>query len=614
MNQDLEQNKQAVDGAGGPGHHDDERPFAEFRRNLYDIVRVAYQHRWAFFIPFCVVSTIVFIASFKLPREYTASVSFQRRDDPVMLNLKTTEGTGSFSYFRSTMSRDLTSPTYVADALDRIGLTDDLPRNPDGTLTPEGQRVRNSLAGMHAARLDIRTNSPSEHIDLIQIRYTGADPELAKKIVREVKETYIRRTVDWMHRFLRDQQDYFKTEAEEALARLNSVKRTETSLRLKHPYIDPKDPSAITIRLAQLESEQRDLALRKRLLESDLAAYRQMQVVTTAGSRVSGGSPGVAQSPQTIMDGRLGAIHGQLAEVSSRIEELKSKRNMTDLHPEIVELRRQRDWLEVRLREQEEWLNEQPVVAESSDQVPAEPLPAVAGNNWSPERAQLQVRIDATQAQYDEVVASAERNEDAVAELRLAKSEIFSMQEQYAAIEADVREAQRRHEQPTKTLAELGPALKAAEQGRLVQFTDEAPATSSSVPASPKSSTIVLMALLGGGAVGLIFVVLAEVFDNVYRSSGQVARSLGLPILETIDEIVTSADRKRNVMRRLVVVPAILLLGLGMVGASGSLAYLSLERPWTIEKIKNLPERAHDYIAGGEDEDASESESASIAD
>ena len=147
-------------------------------------------------------------------------------------------------------------------------------------------------------------------------------------------------------------------------------------------------------------------------------------------------------------------------------------------------------------------------------------------------------------------------------------------------------------------MAEIEPAIKASEQDRLLHFPESKPARGSSIPLNPKASTIIILAVLAGVAVGVIFVILAEILDRVFRSSIQVARTLGLPILDVIDEIVTSQDRRRNLIRRTVLAPLAMACCLGVTVVTGSFAFLSIQYPWTYQRIQRLPERAMKYIAG----------------
>ena len=125
-------------------------------------------------------------------------------------------------------------------------------------------------------------------------------------------------------------------------------------------------------------------------------------------------------------------------------------------------------------------------------------------------------------------------------------------------------------------------------------------ASGSSIPINPRTSTIFVLAVLAGVVAGVVFAVLAEVVDHVYRSSGQVARSLGLPILDAVDVIVTSRDRRRLLVQRAVLTPLLVAFGLGLVGLTGSLAYFSIQQPWTYQRIKRIPEATLQRITLGD--------------
>ena len=102
---------------------------------------------------------------------------------------------------------------------------------------------------------------------------------------------------------------------------------------------------------------------------------------------------------------------------------------------------------------------------------------------------------------------------------------------------------------------------------------------------------------LAGLAAGAVFVVLGEVLDHAYRNSTQVIRSLGLPILDAIDEIITSQDRRRLLVKRAVMTPLVVAACLGLVVISGSMAYLSLHRPSTYQRIQHIPQDAMHLFA-----------------
>ena len=585
---------------GGIQKADDDRPFAEIRKILHEAVGILVLHRWAFLIPCCLAASTVFVLSLYYPRVYTARASFERRANPVIADLPTKSVTEAYDYFRSTMVRDLTSLACMADVVENLGLTENFESNPDGTLTEASIRRRDGLARSLAGKLRISTKTISPHVDLIHITYTGSDPHIGKGLVTEMKKTYIGHTVEWMTQYLQSKYDYFSEEAVEAMEEVRRTRRKQTDKLLQHPYVDPTNPSTIVTRQAQLEVERRELLLRKREYEAQLSAQRQIRVAVQQpfDRRTGTANRGYTIVPQNSLSPKTRDLAKRIDALVTEIEELRATRQMTDQHPQIKERVGKLKWLEASYDRQSK-LDGQLAVTNGPINVSV-PIAQTDGTltRWQQDRAMLSIQITAQETKIREVEISLEANELALSQLRQAKRDIYQKQEEFAAIQADVTKARNRYGSLDAIVSAIGPAIVAVKEDQLLKFIETSPTQGSSRPISPQAMNIVLLAALAGIAAGAVFVILAEVLDHVYRSSGQVAHSLGLPILEAIDEIVTAQVRRRSLVGRLVITPLLVSFLLGVTGLTGSMAYLSLEQPWNYQKIKSIPDKAFKLIAG----------------
>lgn len=581
---------------------EDDRPFAEMRKNINDVLRMISLHRWVFFIPFCLVSCSAFIASLYYPRTYQATTSFERRNDPVMMNLPMSAGAASFKYFRNTMVRDLTSADTVEEALSVLDLPANLEREADGTLNRSSERKRRSMANSLSNTLRASTSSPSELIDIINITYTGPDPTIGKKLVDQLKKTYVKRTMAWIHEFLVSQRDYFFEQSRDAMEAMKKAQQNQTRMRLDNPMMNPTDPGTLSMRLSQLELEKRDLELRKREYESELSSMRQMlaaldpygSVTMEAVSTTSAVEPvfDLLTSPEVIR------LRDQFSQLTMKIEELRTSRGMTDSHPDIQQHLSTRRNIENQLSAM--GVKNAPVttsnqsaiaVSSTSDFQNAQSL-----RERLAERSRLHVQIASQDAKIKDITVSMKINDRALNQMLKAKDSIYQNQEEFAEISSAVSKTRQEYGRLVSTITQIEPAIKAIEQNRLLQFSEGQPARGSSIAVSPKATTIILLALLAGVAAGVAFVILAELFDHVYRSSTQVARSLGMPILEAVDEIVTSHDRRKLLVQRAVVTPLVLIICFGLTGITGAMAYLSINQPWTYQKLRNIPQAALDLF------------------
>ncbi len=581
---------------------EDDRPFAEIRRNLQDGLRMLSLHRWTFFIPFCIVTSGAFILSLYYPRTYSAKTSFERRNDPILADLSLSQGAATFKLFRTTIGRDLTSTEHMIEVVENLGLTKDFERDENGELTPASIRQRTGLAHTLGSGIRITTRTPNEHTDIVNIKYTGPDPKIGKKLLDEVKATYIRRTMEWVQQHLEGLRDYYVAEAAEALKNLRAAEAAQTQLRLDNPFLNPQNPGAISGRISQLELTKSELVRRRREYMADLEAQRQMLASVESQIEAQGAKIERDREPVEVVhySPQARRLLEEIAEIDSKIDELKVTRGMTDAHPEIQEMLTSRRWREAELSEQQVHDHETAVTNVGLDAVSAGTAEAVIEltGPWQSDRARILAQIAAQEAKIKETDISIESNKQETDQLNDAMARIFDLQEAFADAADRVSDTRREHSNVTSILARIEPAIKANEQDRLLHWSIGEPAQGGIVPVNPKARTVVLLALLAGIAAGVLFVVLAEVLDHVYRSSGQVLRSLGLPILDAVDEIVTSQDRRRILVRRTVITPLLLVSCLGFTGAAGAMAYLSIQRPQTYGRVQEIPRAALDALVG----------------
>ncbi|MBU0716736.1 MAG: hypothetical protein KJ749_00675, partial [Planctomycetes bacterium] len=384
----------------------------------------------------------------------------------------------------------------------------------------------------------------------------------------------------------------------EVLSVLREADRNLTAMRLENPLINPQNPAAVSQRLAQLEMAGKELQQRRSEYQADLDAQRQllasvesqMNMPTELANQSTNATEATFLSPEAI---RLTSL---IDTADAKIAELRTVRRMTDEHPEIKELLTTRRSNMAALEVQRD-RDRQLTVANGALDVRLMSLVGGA-EPWRSDRARLFVQIAAQEAKIKDVDISQQANEREIAQLADVRARVFEIQDSYADITDEVGRAKREHALLADTLAKVEPALRANEQNKLLHWSLGPPARGGAVPVKPTARIVVLLALFAGVAAGAIFVVLAEVLDNIYRSAGRVSRSLGLPILDAIDEIVTSRDRRRALVRRTVVTPIVVGLCLSLTIVTGSVAYLSIQQPHTYKRVQEIPRAAFELLAG----------------
>lgn len=579
----------------------EDRPFSELRRTFHKALDVITLRWWVFFIVFCLVTTTVFVGSLYIHPTFAASVRFERKDDPVLLSLPTSPGTGSFDYFRQTLERDIISVEYMTDVLETLGLARGLERDESGALTSTAQAHLEGLCRHYASFLRVATKERAAHLDLFEVSYSGPDLELGLKLVEEVKNTYIRRTGQLILRFLEEQQTYFNGHLQKTMLALDEVRKEQGEISAKNPLIDPTNPASIARIIEEQRREIRELQLQREQLQIQLSAQQQLQLQNELKLQATAEKLGYASglSAQQPLSQAMARLLERIQEIDGQIEQLRLEKGMRLAHPAIQELLGRRHQLELAMADQQEMDAESLEAAQSApspqDFEIADPLLLT----WKQENDRVRVAIGTFEQQINAVDARIKVAEDSIEIYREAQKEVYKNQSEYARIASHIGLLNGEAEKYRRSLADIAPVIKAYESGNAVKFDGDLKATGSRIPVSPKANVVVLMALAIGGAVAFVCVILAEVVDHVYRSSHQIARTLGLTILEGIDVIITSVDRRRYVLRRLLVSPVVTLVGLAMVLTSAAAAYFRLHEPVYYQRMMDIPGAMIDLFTHG---------------
>ena len=120
----------------------EDSPLAQTRHNVAEVTRIIVLRRQAFFVPFCLAATLAAVISHQIPRKYKASTAFERRENPVLNDLPDGSSIRIVKDSRSTLLRELHSVDLMEEVVDTLGLTKDLPRDPQTGLTESARAQR----------------------------------------------------------------------------------------------------------------------------------------------------------------------------------------------------------------------------------------------------------------------------------------------------------------------------------------------------------------------------------------------------------------------------------------------------------------------------------------
>ncbi len=544
--------------------------FSELRGSVGEVLRVLSVRRWMLCLPFCVITSGAFIISLTIPRRYEAVATFERRDDPVLMNLPRSHGAGVFEVFRQTLIQDFTNPQYMVGVVKALGL---LPESSGGADAAAYENQVMAAAGKIASGMKVSFRQRNPHLDVVELRYATNKPDTMVAILDGVLKNYFEMTQSRIGAYLRDTKDWFDQEVDKRQEVVQSLEDEKVRFKKEHRGIDPLNPDASFVELATLRSDLTELERRGRELAIRLDSRVRLLDFRSSSEQAQefeDPSTGPYRSPEASR------IIGEMNRVEARIHDLKSAHGMTEVHPDVVAIRA--DWSRLsRELESRKALDANLTMVNGLGWLPSGEQPR--GRGWrSWDAASVQAESEATVLR--QLVADNEaeisRQRKSVRELEQAQELAVQHHRRFAEKQAQIDHARNDVVTYQRYADEVGRLLAAERDQRGILFDVISPAKGMAHPVSPRASTVLLLTLLAGVICSVIMVLLSEILDRTIRTRRQVSRVLGLPILESIDEIVSSAVRRKRMVHQLVVIPLMALALGGLVAASGSLAYVSL--------------------------------------
>lgn len=550
----------------------DEIETADPRHSLAEAWRVVCARRWWFVFPFAVATTLAFVASHWLPRQYTARTLFERRNDVVLSSLIGQAWDQAFEAQRRSLTFDLIGPSALAEAVDKTGLADTLIENATTTAPdpsdPNVARLRSDTLARLAERVAVNVVESSPQRDVIEARVVHQDPRTAARLVVALRDNYVERTTQRMLALMDESLEYFTHEAEQTAARVAEMERRLIELEKSCPGVAPDFVQIVAGEVNGLSYERAEL--RRRLGELAVMLHGAERDLAVAERTAAD----LAQSPPPMYDNpRRRVLSEEIDRLRRQIEDQKVLHGKTDEHPTVVALY---DKME-RLREEYARTPAQLPVTDPSLSSLDTVVQSAAQMNASmaaarEQRSLTEARLAAVQARLDEIerqkMAGVERRAEHVAltqQLAQARSELVAWRKQIDPIQR---------------------IIEAQNRDRGVRFIAVQEPNAVTRPTSPDARITLLMCLAVGLAGGVLSALAAELLDRSIRTAGQAARSLGIPVIETIDEIVTAAIRRQQALRRMVLLPAATIASVALLIGSGLSAYLSIEAPWLHERLR----------------------------
>jgi uncharacterized protein involved in exopolysaccharide biosynthesis len=524
------------------------------------VVAILLHRKWLFTLPVLTGILGTLAVSLCLPREYYMRTVVERRDDPVALRL-VANSPYSFEAMRKSLRFNLIGLAAVDKALGQIdprisGLADEGPGP-----------ARQALAAAVAPKLNVTLLDTNPNYDLIELKYTGDQPHLGEKLVTTLRDNYIAQTQDTMRNMQEQAQRFFAAEVEKRSTRVARSQAELSQVLMNQPELDPGRPDWLNEKLVAESLALEQLNRQKAEFEAEILArddyLKQLDVQQKQGklpSRTVFATKAV-DSPQRTR------LEQQMTEIMAELADAKTIRHMKDTHPYVEGLNRKLKQLHVEFERLPREIAGGPVETEPQ------------ASPWDSERSRIGMELKTYRGKLEQVEKDLARHQVDKTQLEGQKSTVFDRQQAFMLRRQEVENAKADLAVWQSRLEELNRSLAAEHVDRGSRFNTIEECRRPTRPITPKLSSTLLLSLGVGLSIGIVIVFLRELFDRSLRNPARVRNLLGIPVLETIGEIVVRSS-PRIWMERYCL-PAVAAMQVLMILALGSLVYASLESPDT---------------------------------
>jgi len=566
----------------------------DVRHMLGQLFSVARRRHWAFIVPAALGALVALGYTFTYPRVYKAKTMFERRDSMVLANLIRSYRHNPYSFpkMRQSIYVDIKGYKAVDHAVSELGLDKDLPRDDDGKLTEEGQRMKQALVNKFSADCAVYLQDKSDTRDIITMQLPNEEPEVALALVTKLRDSYITSVQARMTRLLQNAQEYFRTHTDKKREDVTRYEEGLVKFRSEFLGVDPANPDAILARMSDLRDQQEDLTRRIEELESEIRINEE--ILSDGASATT--QPGDAKRPKVMSvtvaapptepNPAYVAVEKQIQKLKATI--LEHKMTMTDEHPVIRRAR-------LKIAQLETELSRIPPTISATDASRAGqggrradgPIDA-AETIRRQDRARARVALRRLKGQLAKATKDLAFAKEQMSRYESQKGALFERREDYLRRQTELAVARNELNTEMGHYNHVTQLLNAEQNKRGITFVVMEDTQVSPKPVSPEIGRLITVSFGFGVAVGLACVLLLELLDRTFRSVGQVSGALKLPVLQSIGQIITPQLRRRRLAKQVVMHVATTVL-VGLVCLASGLVYLSLERPQVFHRLTDDP-------------------------
>jgi len=363
-------------------------------------------------------------------------------------------------------------------------------------------------------RIDVSLKSP--HI--IQISFTDKDPHVARDVVNNITEDFVRENLSGQTEEVSSATDFIKRQVELYRKKLEDTEASLREFKENHLLSLPGSPGsdlgkAIELQdaILQINLDLQEAQKTKETLQKQLAS--QEKIITT--SKTTSTNPVVQQ------------LTAKLIDLQAQLSELKAKK-CTDEHPWVIALNDSIKEVEKRIQEK--------LASPISDEV----------TETNPIYQEIESKLHDTEALIDSLRARQKQLQILANQYGMRAKSVPASEQEFARLTRDMGVCESIYAMLLNRLetANISKRLEQAERGTRFKIIE--PARLPLSPIKPNKPMIILLGFLTGSILGCGCVFLGEYSDHSFRGLEDAESVLGIPSLGSISRIITLEEARYN--------------------------------------------------------------------
>ncbi len=514
------------------------------------------------------VLVLAILVAVLLPSIYESSSTILIEEQQIPQEFVKSTVTGFAEQRIQTLSQQILSRVKLWEIIQQFNLYSDLKEKLTREEIIEKMRDNIKLETISAevgGKKRRQSNQPEVTI-AFSIAYRGNTPGTVQKVSGTLASLYLEQNLKTREAQAQSTTQFLEAELKQLQERIKSLGEKITAFKGQHEGLLPEQQefnrqqaARLEMDIKQLDAAVRSAEERKIYIEGQLATVKpDTPLIGSTGERVMAPEDRLKALEVALADlqSKFSEDHPDVRKVRREIAELKK---MTGQTGGSAPIRRQKlTQLRAELAEKQgKYSDQHPEVKKLKNEIARlEQTPATVNppkkitEPENPAYISLNTQIKSAEAEVGSLRSQQAGLREKLQMYRQRLEEAPKVEQEYLALTRDYQNASQKHQEVMNKILEARISEGMEEHQKGEKFTLIDPASFPEKPVSPKRWLILLAGVILSLGAGFGTVALAEHLDHSVKTSDELARLTGLPILGSIIRIETSEDVAQARRRR----------------------------------------------------------------